>query len=87
MPIFYTTGNVICAECGRFMVPELRRDKNDVITGELVLRGHLRTCSKFGKTVLVKLPRLQGELVAEDREAMHEYAGSDQDRRPRIPGG
>ena len=55
----YTTGNMICSECGRFLRPELVRDKANRPTGELLVRGHEPTCSLFETVGTVRLNSLE----------------------------
>jgi hypothetical protein len=52
----YTTGNLICSECGRFLQPELVRNASGAATGEILVRGHQASCSLFGTASILKLP-------------------------------
>jgi hypothetical protein len=65
----YTTGNLICSECGRFLQPELQRDRNEVPTGELLVRGHEKRCSLFGTVATVRLGSLEILRAVPERAA------------------
>ena len=58
---FHITGNIICGECGNFMVPELHRLPNEGPNGLVTVRGHKLGCSLFGKSAVVRL--LQVEAI------------------------
>lgn len=59
----FITCNAICSECGKFLSPELVRDRNDVPTGELRVTGHYAHCSLYGSFATVKLPMLPIETT------------------------
>jgi hypothetical protein len=55
----YVTGNLICSECGKFLVPELVRDANDIPTGVLRVRKHKPNCSLYMKVATVEMAELK----------------------------
>ena len=59
----YTTGNLICSQCGRFLQPELVRDKSEIPTGVLNVRGHNPGCPLFGTSLAPLVFRREEEFV------------------------
>jgi hypothetical protein len=69
MKHFYVTGNIFCAECGNFMVPERHALANGGLDGRVTVRGHKPECSLFGKAAIVELPRVEAIEIAGEAAA------------------
>jgi hypothetical protein len=65
----FITGNLICSECGRFLQPELVRGRDNAAMGELIVRGHERSCSLFGTASTIKLPFIPIEQSVREKAA------------------
>jgi len=62
---FHVTGNIICGECGNFMVPELHRLPNGGPDGRVIVRGHKPECSLYQKAAVIKLPQAEAIETAQ----------------------
>jgi hypothetical protein len=68
--VFTSISNVICGECGKFLVPEVIRDAYGRPTGEMRVSNHYPRCSLFGKVGTVKLVSLDlGNIAPEPEKA------------------
>ena len=55
----FITGNFLCSECGRMLVPELERDANDAPSGKIFLTRHAPTCRLREARLIANLPAVE----------------------------